>query len=112
MSISRAFTFAGVKSCVYSLWQVPDKETSEIMVSFYQNLKNGEEKDIALANAKATFIKKNPLKSHPYYWAGFVVNGDTSAIATTNTWWLYILLGLTVLILLLIFKRKLFQTGK
>lgn len=112
MSISRAFTFAGVKSCVYSLWQVPDKETSEIMVSFYKNLKNGEEKDIALANAKTAFIKKNPLKSHPYYWAGFVVNGDTSAIATTNTWWLYILLGLTVLILLFVFRRKLFQTSK
>jgi CHAT domain-containing protein len=35
MSINRALTYAGVKSAVVSLWQVPDKETSEIMILFY-----------------------------------------------------------------------------
>ena len=33
MSLSRALAYSGVKSSVYSLWQVPDKETSEIMIS-------------------------------------------------------------------------------
>ena len=113
MSISRAFTFAGVKSCVYSLWQVPDKETSEVMVSFYENLKDGQAKDQALANAKTTFIKKNPLKNHPYYWAGFVVNGDVSPIAGNQNYWVFLaLIGVALLILLFVFRKKLFQIGK
>lgn len=28
------------------------------------------------------FIKANPVKAHPYYWAGFVVSGDVAEVAT------------------------------
>ncbi len=112
MSVARAFTFAGIKSTVISLWQVPDKETSEIMVSFYENLKDGQSKDDALANAKLDFIKKNPMKNHPFYWAGFVVNGDVSPIVMSNTnWTLYIGIAVSVLTLffLFLFRKRLFQ---
>jgi CHAT domain-containing protein len=93
MSLSRALTYAGVQSSVYSLWQVPDKETSEIIIEFYKNLKNGQQKDEALSNAKNAFISKNPLKSHPYFWAGFVVNGNMEPLETMN-YWLWVLLGI------------------
>jgi len=92
MSISRALTYAGVQSSVYSLWQVPDKETAEIIIDFYKNLKEGQDKDEALRNAKETFIIKNPLKSHPYFWAGFVVNGNMEPLQTFN-YWIWILFG-------------------
>ena len=108
MSLSRALTYSGVKSSVYSLWQVPDKETAEIMISFYENLKKGQAKDEALANAKTSYIEKNPMKKHPFYWAGFVVNGDVSPILTNNNWLIYIGIGLGVLILLFVFRKKLF----
>ncbi len=108
MSLSRALTYSGVKSSVYSLWQVPDKETAEIMISFYENLKKGQAKDVALANAKTSFIEKNPMKKHPFYWAGFVVNGDVSPILTNNNWLIYIGVGLGILILLFVFRKKLF----
>ncbi len=113
MSVARAFTFAGIKSTVISLWQVPDKETSEIMVSFYENLKNGQSKDEALRDAKTAFVKNNPMKSHPFYWAGFVVNGDVSPIATASSK-IILFLGIGVLILLLAFafRKRLFQFGK
>lgn len=39
MSLSRAFTYAGVNATVMSLWQVDDRTTSEIMLYFYENLK-------------------------------------------------------------------------
>ena len=106
MSMSRALTYAGVKSAVVSLWQIPDKETSEIMISFYENLKKGQSKDEALANSKSSFIKNNPMKSHPYYWAGFVLNGDISPLVTPK-YWIWIL-GFTLLIILevLFFTRK------
>lgn len=113
MSLSRALTYAGVKSSVYSLWQVPDKETSEIMVTFYENLKDGQSKDAALANAKLEFIKNNPMKNHPFYWAGFVVNGDVSTIVMSNTnWMLYLGIVTIVLVLLFLFRKRLFQFGK
>lgn len=107
MSLSRALTFSGTRSSVVSLWQVPDKETSEIMISFYENLKSGQAKDVALANAKTTFMKINPMKNHPFYWAGFVVNGDVSPIMSGNNWMIYLGIGLGIFILFLVFKKKL-----
>lgn len=107
MSLSRALTYSGVKSSVYSLWQVPDKETSEIMIAFYENLKEGQPKDEALANAKRDFIQNNPMKNHPFYWAGFVVNGDISPIQKSTNWWLYVGIGLTVGLLIFLFRKKL-----
>ena len=68
-SLSRAFTYAGVKSTVMSLWPVPDRETSVIMTQFYTNLKDGKSKDEALQLAKVNYMKnvsEVELK-HPYY---------------------------------------------
>jgi CHAT domain-containing protein len=99
MSISRALNYAGVKSLVHSLWQVPDKETAELMGYFYQNLSDGLEKDLALSKAKMEFIEKNPLKSHPYYWSGFILNGDVSSLSKPQNWLLYAGAALLVAIL-------------
>lgn len=106
MSISRALAYAGVQSSVYSLWQVPDKETSEIVVLFYEHLKKGQSKDEALSNAKRIFVKKNPLKQHPYYWAGFVVNGNMSPIVSTYNWWMYSLVASSLLMLFFILRKR------
>lgn len=112
MSMSRALTYAGVQSAVVSLWQVPDKETSELMISFYENLKKGQAKDEALANAKNAFIKNNPMKKQPYYWAGFIVNGDISAIADKGyPWMIYVGLAF-ILLLIFVFRKKLLQLRK
>ncbi|WP_225035995.1 CHAT domain-containing protein [Winogradskyella sp. SM1960] len=99
LSLSRALTYSGVRSSVYSLWAVPDEETSEIMVSFYHYLKGGKDKTKALAYAKRDFMQNNPMKSHPYYWAGFVVNGDTLPVVTGNDNWIKYMLLATGLIL-------------
>jgi CHAT domain-containing protein len=99
MSLSRAFTYAGVKSTVVSLWQVPDKETSEIMLLFYEQLKKGLSKHVALANAKQQFIKANPLKSHPYFWSGFILIGNNDQIVAATPWMKYV--GVAIAILLL-----------
>jgi CHAT domain-containing protein len=111
MSISRALTSAGVQCTVKSLWQVPDKETAEIMVSFYENLKQGQTKDEALAQAKRTFIQNNPLKNHPYYWAGFVINGEMSPIESNNNWLIFVgMAGIAALVIFVI-RKKLINKG-
>lgn len=108
MSLSRAFTYSGVKSAVVSLWKVPDKETSELMILFYENLEKGLGKDKALQLAKLEFLKRNPLKSHPYYWSGFVLNGNNSALKTKSYYWFYII-GFGIFTLLILFRKKLIQ---
>lgn len=81
MSLSRAFMYAGVPSTVISLWKVPDQSASLLMTKFYQHLKAGERKDEALRLAKLEFIEDHPEMSHPFFWAGFIVNGKTDPIS-------------------------------
>ncbi|MBW1749324.1 MAG: CHAT domain-containing protein, partial [Deltaproteobacteria bacterium] len=40
--LRRAFTQAGTRSLVMSMWQVPDQETKELMVEFYKNIRSGK----------------------------------------------------------------------
>ena len=65
------FEQAGAKAVIASLWSAEDKTTQEIMVQFYQNLKQGMSKGEALRQAKLSQID-----SHPFYWAPFVLIGD------------------------------------
>ncbi|WP_046755507.1 CHAT domain-containing protein [Kordia jejudonensis] len=82
VSLNRAFTMAGVPSTLASLWEVPDKVTQGIMVDFYQNLKKGESKTMALRNAKIKYLKDTDDANFqmPFYWAGFVLHGDITPI--------------------------------
>jgi CHAT domain-containing protein len=81
ISLSRAFAYAGAKSIVNTFWSVQDKSSRELMVFFFKNLKKGKPKNIALRKAKLDFLNDNKTdKAHPFYWAGFVLNGDWKAI--------------------------------
>ena len=82
MSMARAFHFSGIPSVVMSLWKVPDRETKTIMLSFYEYLKKGKSKSEALRLAKLDYLKNTTDKEllHPYFWSGFVVNGNTEPI--------------------------------
>lgn len=52
-----------------SLWQVPDKETSEFMQLFYKNLV--KTKDIPKAFDQTQKVMRK--KYDPYYWGAFVL---------------------------------------
>ena len=99
MSLSKALNLAGVKSTVYSLWEVPDRETAEIMEDFYDQIQKGQPKNLALTLAKRNFLQNNSLKKHPIFWAGFVLNGKTDPMDLTspNRFWIAGL-GLVILI--------------
>lgn len=67
--LQRAFKTAGVEELVISLWKVPDVQTNELMVLFYDfYLKNG---DAALALYKAQLEMAKRYSA--YYWAGVVL---------------------------------------
>lgn len=79
ISLARAFTYAGAKSIVTTLWEVDDDKTTYLMTYFYENINNGDDKDIALWKAKKTLrdTSKNP---HPYFWSAFLPIGDMKRI--------------------------------
>ncbi|WP_299249186.1 CHAT domain-containing tetratricopeptide repeat protein [uncultured Aquimarina sp.] len=110
-SLARSFAYAGAQSTVMSLWQVDDASTSELMKYFYQHLKSGEDKDLALRNAKLDYLENSPdvLLKHPYYWAGFVISGETTAITTNNYLYLWIFLISILLLSVFVFKKKLIK---
>lgn len=68
--LQRAFKLAGAKSMIVSLWQVPDKSTSELMVHFYEFYLNGFSKKESLLKAQNEIKRKYKL---PYYWGGFML---------------------------------------
>ncbi len=111
-SLSRAFTYAGVKSTLMSLWAVPDTQTSEIMTYFYSYLKEGKSKNEALQLAKQEYINNanEDVLQHPYYWAGFIISGDMMALKSDESdSYLSMYAGSALIIGLLIFvyfKRK------
>jgi tetratricopeptide (TPR) repeat protein/CHAT domain-containing protein len=69
--LQRAFKMAGVEYIIVTLWQVLDKETSEFMILFYQNLLT--QKSIPLAFNATQNEMKNRYRDEPYKWAGFVL---------------------------------------
>jgi len=71
--LQRAFTLAGAKTLVMSLWSVPDEATRELMEDFYTRLLSGEGKADALRNAQLTLRRKYP---DPFFWGAFICQGD------------------------------------
>ncbi len=114
-SLANAFAYAGVNSTVMSLWKVPDKATSEIMITFYKGLKSGLRKDEALQKAKLTYLS-NAIEleeRHPYYWAGFIVQGNMDPVVfSTNSNTLYWIIGMVLLISVFILWHLFKSTDK
>jgi CHAT domain-containing protein len=87
MSLSRAFSYAGCKNLVMSLWKTDDKSTAEIMALFYSHLDKGLMIDEALRLAKLDYLASaDPLRAHPYFWAAFVANGPMEAVQSSSTY--------------------------
>ena len=69
--LQRAFKIAGAKYLIMSLWQVPDKQTSMLMTTFY---KKWLEDKMAIPDAFHAAQKElRDIGLDPYQWAGFVL---------------------------------------
>ncbi|MFZ5516300.1 MAG: CHAT domain-containing protein [Candidatus Zhuqueibacterota bacterium] len=113
MSLARSFMYAGCPSIAMSLWPVDDKSTSHIMADFYAELIRGSSKDAALRTAKLNYLRHaGEIKSAPYYWAGFVLTGDTSPLelSTARHHWQWIIPAIVLIIISAFLLIKKFRT--
>ncbi|MDD4087252.1 MAG: CHAT domain-containing protein, partial [Bacteroidales bacterium] len=119
VSIHHAFTTAGIPSTVASLWNAPDLSTKAIMIDFYKNLRNGQDKATALRQAKLRYLNnpENEILQHPFYWAGFILSGDITPLQLQQAsfWYRYpiliaaMLFLVVVLVFILIKKKGIFE---
>ncbi len=77
LGLARAFLYAGAARVVASLWKVDDVATAEFMQIFYEGMlgKAQLSPPEALRSAQIKMMNDPRWKS-PYYWAGFVLQGD------------------------------------
>jgi CHAT domain-containing protein/tetratricopeptide (TPR) repeat protein len=76
IGLVRGFMYAGSRRVLASLWKVDDEATSELMTRFYRALfERGLAPSAALQAAQVELLKTKRW-SHPFYWAGFVLQGE------------------------------------
>jgi hypothetical protein len=98
---------SGVESCLYSIWKLDDKIGSEVIASFLERVKKGEQKDVALRAAKKEYLENVTSEEglNPIYWAGLNVIGNVAPIEIKNSeipWWK---IGIAILLFLLLVYR-------
>jgi CHAT domain-containing protein len=103
ISLSQAFARAGAKSLITTLWRVSDQASANLMSRFYKYLHSGATKDAALRNAKLDYLNSATARAaHPFFWAGYVAQGDMSPLSLSSNdflWWICLfLVGLFVIL--------------
>jgi CHAT domain-containing protein len=74
LGLVRAFTLAGSRQVVASLWKVDDQRTSVLMGRLHHGLREGSRTSTALMEARRELLEQG--FEHPFYWAGLVLYGS------------------------------------
>lgn len=76
IGLTRGFQYAGAARVVASLWRVEDRATAALMTHFYRAMwEEGLSPAAALRRAQLRLRGERRWRD-PYFWAGFVLEGD------------------------------------
>lgn len=76
IALTRGFMYAGAARVVASLWSVNDAATAALMTEFYKEMFTNGKKPAAALRAAQLSISKQKAWREPYFWAGFVIQGE------------------------------------
>jgi CHAT domain-containing protein len=79
-SLTRAFMYAGAPRVIASLWEVSDVATAELMKRLYAGILTRGLSPAAALRAAQLDIARDPRWASPYFWSGFVLQGDWTPI--------------------------------
>ncbi|MGC9293343.1 MAG: CHAT domain-containing tetratricopeptide repeat protein [Acidobacteriaceae bacterium] len=77
--LARAFLYAGAHSVIGTLWNVEDSSSNELMQVFYRAFFDQRVTSAAALRQAQLHVMADPSHQAPYYWAGFVLEGDWQA---------------------------------
>jgi CHAT domain-containing protein len=75
-NLARAFFYAGTPRVVASLWPVDDRASVAFMRAFYAALLEKNRRPQEALTDAARALRENPRWRAPYYWSGYVLEGD------------------------------------
>jgi CHAT domain-containing protein len=76
VGLSHSFLAAGASSVVASLWSVDDRATAALMDRFYRELLERRRPPAEALRLAQLSLRATPRWRAPYYWGGFVIQGD------------------------------------
>jgi CHAT domain-containing protein len=75
VGLSRGFFYAGSRRVLASLWRVDEEATVALLEAFDRGVRAGKPFPIALRDAQS-HVSQEPRWRDPYFWAGFVLQGE------------------------------------
>ncbi len=75
ITLTRSFLNAGTKNIIFSLWQIDDLATKELMTTFYGFVAEGKSYSESLQLAKQKLSSSEKFNS-PFYWSGILLIGE------------------------------------
>ena len=101
LSLASAFTAAGARSTLTTLWSVDDAATRELMVAFYRKLTAGKSRAEALSLAQEE-LRTGGTYAHPFYWAALSLHGNRGPLTFSESpsgdgYWLGVVVGLLLM---------------
>ena len=76
VGLTRGFMYAGARRVIVSLWNVNDKATASLMQRVYAGILKSNKTPAASLRAAQIEMLRQKLWQSPYYWAGFVMQGE------------------------------------
>ncbi len=76
VGLTRGFMYAGATRIIVSLWNVSDKGTADLMSRLYKGMLREGLRPTAALRAAQLELRGQKQWGAPYYWAGFVQQGE------------------------------------
>jgi CHAT domain-containing protein/tetratricopeptide (TPR) repeat protein len=76
VGLTRGFMYAGARRVIVSLWNVNDKATASLMQRVYAGILKTNKTPAASLRAAQIEMSRQKQWQSPYYWAGFIMQGE------------------------------------